>query len=310
MQGEQFGGERTQRFGRHAAAAEVSPRGSVTTDRSRGDDAAVFVAVRAGGVEYLVDQGGHAVTKFTGAEPAFDHGARRTGPDPCRICPCAAEKVQPGDHHRLAGTGFAGQDGQSTVEFGRRRTDRAQRLDADLGEHYCPRQPVTGSRNLRTSRSVNGALSRRTHLSGVPQRVTSSRPPAGTTISRRPSQNTSASWPVASTSTAMAASGLVTIGRAKSAWALLGTTRMASRSGQTIGPPAENAHAVEPVGVATSTPSHPKADTGRPSTSSTAPRTPRRGPFSRLASLRAQPRLTIRPSTRTTTSSVIRSSTR
>ena len=27
---------------------------------------------------------------------------------------------------------------------------------------------------------MNGALSRRTHLSGVPQRVTSNRPPAGT----------------------------------------------------------------------------------------------------------------------------------
>ena len=134
---------------------------------------------------------------------------------------------------------------------------------------HCPRQPVTGSRNLRTSRSVNGALSSRTHFSGVPQRVTSSRPPAGTTISRRPSQNTSASWPSASISIAMVASGLVTIGRANSAWALLGTTRIASRSGHTIGPPAENAYAVEPVGVDTSTPSQPNADTGRPSTSST-----------------------------------------
>jgi hypothetical protein len=53
----------------------------------------------------------------------------------------------------------------------------------------------------------------------------------------------------------------------------LGTTRIASRSGHTIGPPAENAHAVDPVGVATSTPSQPNADTGRPSTSSTAPST-------------------------------------
>ena len=37
------------------------------------------------------------------------------------------------------------------------------------------------------------------------------------------------------------ASGLVTIGRANNACALLGTTRMASRSGHNTGPPAENA---------------------------------------------------------------------
>ena len=61
---------------------------------------------------------------------------------------------------------------------------------------------------------MNGALSSRTHFSGVPHRVTSRRPPAGSTISRRPSQNTSASWPSPSISIAIAASGLVTIGRA------------------------------------------------------------------------------------------------
>src|SRR5690606_23708064 len=99
----------------------------------------------------------------------------------------------------------------------------------------------TGSRNLRTSRSANGALYSRTHFTGVAERVTSTRPPAGTTILRRPSQNTTASWPLASTSTAIVDSGLVTIGRANSAWALLGTTRMTSRSGHTTGPPAENA---------------------------------------------------------------------
>ena len=39
----------------------------------------------------------------------------------------------------------------------------------------------------------------------------------------------------------LAFAGLVTIGRANSACALLGTTRIASRSGHTTGPPAENA---------------------------------------------------------------------
>ena len=193
VQGEQLGGERAQRLRGHTAAAEVGPGGPVAADRSRGDHTAVFVAIGAGGVQNLIDLGGHPVTEVAGAEPALDHGAGRPGPNPGRVGPCAAEQMQSGHHHRLARAGLAGQHGQPAVEFGGRRADRAQRLDADLGEHYCPRQPVTGSRNLRTRRSVNGALSRRTHFSGVPHRVTSSRPPAGTTISRRPSQNTSAS---------------------------------------------------------------------------------------------------------------------
>ena len=43
------------------------------------------------------------------------------------------------------------------------------------------------------------------------------------------------------TSTATRLSGEITIGRAKRAWALLGTSRSASTCGQTSGPPAENA---------------------------------------------------------------------
>ncbi|COW39438.1 Uncharacterised protein [Mycobacterium tuberculosis] len=60
----------------------------------------------------------------------------------------------------------------------------------------------------------------------------------------------------------------------------------------------------------TNTPSQPNADTGRPSISTTTPSTPSLGPFSRLTSLSAQPRLTMRPPWRTTTSRVKRSSTR
>ncbi|SKU30897.1 Uncharacterised protein [Mycobacteroides abscessus subsp. abscessus] len=59
-----------------------------------------------------------------------------------------------------------------------------------------------------------------------------------------------------------------------------------------------------------STPSHPKADTGRASTSSTTPSTPSRGPFSMLTSLSAQPRSATSSPIRTSTSSVIRVSTR
>jgi hypothetical protein len=39
---------------------------------------------------------------------------------------------------------------------------------------------------------------------------------------------------------------------------------MASSVGQTIGPPAEKAYAVDPVGVDMTTPSQPKLESGRP----------------------------------------------
>src|SRR6478752_5553256 len=50
-------------------------------------------------------------------------------------------------------------------------------------------------------------------------------------------------------STARWVSGPSTSGRAKSAWAALGTRSMASTCGQTTGPPAEKAYAVDPVGL-------------------------------------------------------------
>jgi len=164
--------------------------------------AAVLVALGARGDEDLVDLGRHTVAEFGCAETAFDNGPVSSGAHPAGVGARTAEQVQPRHHHGLSGAGLAGQHGQPAIELGGRGADGSQRLDTDLREHlcvhcrfgdYCPRQPVVGNRNLRTRRSVNGALSKRTHFSGVPQRVTSSRPPAGTSISRRPSQNTSAS---------------------------------------------------------------------------------------------------------------------
>ena len=55
--------------------------------------------------------------------------------------------------------------------------------------------------------------------------------------------------------------------REKSAWAEIGRTTRASTSGHTTGPPAENAYAVEPVGVAQIKPSQPHLEIGRPSIS-------------------------------------------
>ncbi len=104
--------------------------------------------------------------------------------------------------------------------------------------------------------------------------------------------------------------GDTTIGRANSACAASGTISSASTSGQTTGPPAENAYAVEPVGVAQTTPSQPQRDSGRPSTSMMTSITRSRAAFSTDTSLSAQPRANSVPSSETTTSSVIRSSTR
>ena len=137
---------------------------------------------------------------------------------------------------------------------------------------------MTGSRNLRTSRSVNGALSSRTHFSGVPHLVTSSRPPAGDRHLAAAVAEHQRVVAVGVDSIAIIALGLVTIGRANSAWALLGTTEDGLQVRPHHRAPAENAYAVDPVGLDTSTPSQPKADTGLPSISRTTPSTPGRGP--------------------------------
>ena len=82
------------------------------------------------------------------------------------------------------------------------------RISLSTGQHrHRPRQPVTGRRNLRTRRSVNGALSSRAHFTDTSQRRTSNRAPAGTSISRRPSQNNRASCPSPSISMAMRSVG-------------------------------------------------------------------------------------------------------
>ena len=195
-----------------------------------------------------------------------------------------------------------------------------------------PRQPTTGRPNLATSRSVN-APRRPSHgprpplaAPGAPAvlpRRASTRAPGGRSTLRRPSHHRTASdvssWPPASmrnllpdspsTSTASTDHGETTIGPANSACALIGTSSSASTSGQTIGPPAENAYAVEPVGVAQMTPSHAHRDSGRPSISVTTSIMRARAIFSTLASLSAQVVAVTAPSCRTDTSIVIRSST-
>ena len=67
-------------------------------------------------------------------------------------------------------------------------------------------------------------------------------------------------------------------------------------------------YAVEPVGVAHTTPSQPNRDNGRPSTSTTTSSIRWRAAFSTLASLSAHVLVTSSPSRNTPTSMVSRSS--
>src|SRR5215467_13650033 len=114
-----------------------------------------------------------------------------------------------------------------------------------------------GSANFATSRSVNGRGARRTTYTGRDPRRRVTCAPGATSTARRPSQHTTAPGPYGSTVTAMVEVGAVTSARLNSVCALIGTSSSASTSGQTTGPPAENAYAVEPVGVAQTTPSQP-----------------------------------------------------
>src|SRR5262249_48605874 len=181
-----------------------------------------------------------------------------------------------------------------------------------------PRQPVTGRPNLATSRSVNSAplpcsrpsRNSRASRTGRAPRRTSTRAPGGGSTLRRPSHHRTPppapphpprpppapapppprAAPPPDTPippTASTDHGETTIGPANSAWALIGTSSSASTSGQTIGPPAENAYAVDPVGVAQTTPSPPHRDRGRSSISVTTSIIRRRAGFSTLASFSA-----------------------
>ncbi len=92
-----------------------------------------------------------------------------------------------------------------------------------------------------------------------------------------------------STSIAITDDGATTIGRAKRAWALSGTMqqRLDLRPHDRARP-ALKLYAVEPVGVAQTTPSQPHRDSGRLSISTTTSSIRSRAAFSTLASLTAK----------------------
>src|SRR6185312_3827317 len=225
----------------------------------------------------------------------LDHGRALALSQNRAVGSLAEQEPERCDDHGLSRTRLAGERGEAWSEREPRLADHAEITDGDLFDHVDatspsgPRQPATGSANLCTSRSVKGPGCSRASRTGTDERRTITRAPAARSWVLRPShQSTPVPWVRSRTSTAKTESGPTTSGRAKRAWALRGTRSIASRLGQTTGPPAENEYAVDPVGVDITTPSQPKDDSGRPSTSMTTSSIRSRLAFSTVASLSAQ----------------------
>ena len=88
------------------------------------------------------------------SRPARDAPSTRAGSRPAgcaRVGPGAEQEAQGGDHHRLAGTRLAGDDGETRSELERRRVDHAER-----------RRSTATQASVRSSRRRAGApLARR-----------------------------------------------------------------------------------------------------------------------------------------------------
>jgi hypothetical protein len=112
----------------HRAPTEVRARPPVRADGPHGDQRPVVVGLGA----HLVRDGERGGVR---REPAFDDRAPCPVGHPGRLGPPAAEQRQPGDHHRLAGTGLPGQHGEARVELQRGVVDHAETLDPHLGQH-------------------------------------------------------------------------------------------------------------------------------------------------------------------------------
>src|SRR5690625_1439183 len=248
-----------------------------------------------------------------GNQPTFGGG---------RLCPrsyragvrfSSQDQVETAEHHGLSGAGLPADDGQPRGGFDSGGGDHAQVGDRQFFDHGCcpvPRHPCTGKLNLSTRRAVNGAVLNRARRTGSLPRTTSICAPGGATIRRCPShQMTAGVSERVRISTDILEFGPTTRGRANSACALTGTISIASTSGHTTGPPAEKAYAVEPVGVASTTPSHPNVDSARPSMPSATSIIRSRWSFSTETSLIAHP-VSVEPSgCWMVTSRVMRSST-
>src|SRR5690606_1864813 len=181
-------------------------------------------------------------------QPApFNVGTGTPLPHHSAVSATAQQQAERGDDHGLACTGLARDGGETGAERQHRVLDdpeitNRQFFDHGRGARFSseptgPRHPVTGRWNLLTKRSVNGPWCSRARRTGMGERRTTTRAPRGRSRVLRPShQSTPVPWVRSSTSTANTESGPTTSGRANKAWALSGTSSIASRLGQTTGP--------------------------------------------------------------------------
>ena len=188
----------------------------------------------------------------------------------------------------LPAPGLSREDVQARMQVEIEVVDDPEAADVQLPQHArslsgaadIRRRPSSaridpGSSNLSLTRERNGGASASPHQAGGPLRRADPRRgsrPAARSLSRPSAESRPGSSPTTSSTTCCCAPS--TKDRSNTMCAAIGVSTRHGTSGLTIGPRAENEYAVEPVGVATTTPSAENVVTYSPSTS-TASRTRR-----------------------------------
>src|SRR5260370_700620 len=162
-------------------------------------------------------------------------------------------------------------DRSAACEGGNNARSRAPRKRAPPRPHSLPYLRSRSERSPHWSflrmRAKKPSGPSRTSRTGCAARLTMRRSPACIVVPTWPSNETRTSsvhGGIGSTVT-VACDG-TTSGRTPTGWGQIPATTIASTEGTTIGPPAESAYAVEPVGVATTMPSAEYCPTSSPST--------------------------------------------
>ncbi len=198
-----------------------------------------------------------------GIEPRLHLRGRRARPNERRAAAPAERELQPDRHHRLAGPGLAGEDVQARMQLEVEVLDHAETADVELAEHapiLDRSADVPGEVAGEVELVADQVVERRGVLAadeprrrrGAPDlgpwsrsgaRGCADRPPSAARAPGRAPRGGRAGRPRAP------ASGRTPCARRSA------SPRCDGTEGDTIGPPALNEYAVEPVGVAEITPS-------------------------------------------------------
>jgi hypothetical protein len=124
-------GQLGQRRRRDTATTQVGPGAALGRDAADQDED-VVVQVAAG----LGSPGGDRPRRVD-AHPALDDRLGGAGAHGARVGPAAEEQPETGDHHGLAGSGLAGDDGEPGRELEHGVLDDAEAADPHLLQHGC-----------------------------------------------------------------------------------------------------------------------------------------------------------------------------